>query len=272
MLMPERLPPQEADERGCPEAAEQKPRHPANAHPGEEREPQRAHNAELHPLLREPRRNGIDQLPVEEQHLEQRHGDLYQHHEDDLPDLSSLDRVVEHLDAGEAAGDQDVQEDPQDSHEQHGVHLVARQVRQQLAHRRAKREREDHRLDGGPDDEQEERQPPARSRGEAGAAPRQRAPRRNRRRESNGTPSLASPRSTTTRPRSSSTASTGSSSTAPAGRYRWAVACTGSLFRVGLRTAGGRVPPYDSASLIATRPGLSSAAAVTQVTAGLRLA
>src|SRR5207245_1315650 len=64
MLMPERLPPQEADERGCPEAAEQKPRHPANAHPGEEREPQRAHNAELHPLLREPRGNGIDQLPV----------------------------------------------------------------------------------------------------------------------------------------------------------------------------------------------------------------
>src|SRR5207244_12369879 len=57
------------------------------------------------PLLCQPRRDGVDQLAVQEEHFEQGDGDLDQHHRDDLPHRPRLDRLVQHLDAGEAAPD-----------------------------------------------------------------------------------------------------------------------------------------------------------------------
>src|SRR5205823_13923021 len=63
-------------------------------------------------LLRQPRRDGVDQLAVQEEHLEQGNRQLDQHHRDDLPDRARLDRLVQHLDAGEAAPDDDEQKEP----------------------------------------------------------------------------------------------------------------------------------------------------------------
>src|SRR2546425_2446576 len=51
------------------------------------------------------------------------------------------------------------QEEPQEHDEGQRVHLVARQVREQLAHRRTQREGEDRGLDGGPEQQQDERDP-----------------------------------------------------------------------------------------------------------------
>src|SRR2546430_16385187 len=71
-----------------PEPAEQEPRHAADASPAEECQPERADHAELDPLLGEPRGDGVDQLAIQEQHLEQGDRDLDAHHRDDLSERS----------------------------------------------------------------------------------------------------------------------------------------------------------------------------------------
>src|SRR5438067_175830 len=80
------------------EAAEQEPGHATHADPPEERQSDRPEDAQLDPLLREPGRHRIDQLAIEEQHLEHRDGDFDQNHEDDVAGLPRLDGVIQHLD------------------------------------------------------------------------------------------------------------------------------------------------------------------------------
>ncbi len=163
----EGLPAEQCDQRGRAKAAKQEPCHAAHADPPEEREPDRAEYAELNTLLGKPRGHGIHQFAIEEEHLEHRDRDFNEDHEDDVAGLARLDRLIQHLNAREAAGDDDREENPEDEDQREAVDFVAREVREQLAHRGPQREREDRRLDRGPDDEEEERRP-----GNAGTARR----------------------------------------------------------------------------------------------------
>ena len=65
-------------------------------------------------LLDDPGRDGVDQLPIEEHHLEEHDEHFDQGDLDDELDLPLLDRLDQRLDAGEAAHDQQEQEAPED--------------------------------------------------------------------------------------------------------------------------------------------------------------
>src|SRR2546426_9206279 len=77
--------------------AEQEPGHAAHTHPAEEGETDGTEDAELDSLLREPRRHGVDELTIEEQHLEHRDRDLNENHEDDIADRKSTRLNSSHL-------------------------------------------------------------------------------------------------------------------------------------------------------------------------------
>src|SRR5205814_6763703 len=62
-----RPPRDEGEHRRCPELAEQEPRHAADTDPSERRQGKRDPEAQLHTrLLRDPRRQRVDELTVEE--------------------------------------------------------------------------------------------------------------------------------------------------------------------------------------------------------------
>ena len=173
----ERLATEQSNQRGCAEATEQEPRHATHADPAEERESDRAEHSQLDPLLGQPRRHRVDQLTIQEQHFEHGDCDLDQDHEDDIAGLPLLDGLIQHLNAGKAAGDDDRQENPQNQNQREAVDLVSREVGQQLAHRGPQGKREDRRLDRGPHDQQDEGRPR-----DAGAT-RRRVEHRERRRD-----------------------------------------------------------------------------------------
>src|SRR3954470_8187889 len=87
-------------------AAKEEPGHTADTEPAGESHGKSADDAHVEALLRHPWSDGIYQLTIQEQHLE--HGDhrLDENHRDDLPVLAALDRIVEGLNAGEAAADE----------------------------------------------------------------------------------------------------------------------------------------------------------------------
>ena len=82
------------------------PRTPTQPNVASERVKHDARAELLARLLRNPGRERIDQLPVEKHHFERHHEHLDEQHLDEVFVLVVLHRVGEHLNAGEAAHDQ----------------------------------------------------------------------------------------------------------------------------------------------------------------------
>ena len=110
-----RSPRDEGEHGRCSELPEQEPGHAADADPAERRQQERDGEAELHArLLRDPRRQRVDQLPVEEDDLEEHHEQLHDHHLcDELP-LPLLHGVHQRLYAREAPHDEQQEEEVED--------------------------------------------------------------------------------------------------------------------------------------------------------------
>src|SRR5207237_504932 len=85
IALPASAAPDEGEHRRCPELAAQKPLHAADTDPAERRQGQRDREPQLHArLLRDPRRQRVDELPVEEDDLEEHHEELDHDHLDDV--------------------------------------------------------------------------------------------------------------------------------------------------------------------------------------------
>src|SRR5213594_3631998 len=155
-----RPPRDKREHRRRSELAEQEPRHAADTDPTERRQQERDREAQLHTrLLRNPRHQRVDELPVEEYDLEEHHEQLHDDHLDDVLPLPLLQSVHQGLNAREATHDEQQQEEVQDGARETRRRLATDEVGEELGHGRHERVAEDGGLEHAPEDEHHERDP-----------------------------------------------------------------------------------------------------------------
>ena len=110
-------------------------------------------------LLGNPWRDGVDQLAVEEDHLEEHHRALYDEHLNYCGDVLLLHRVGYDLYAGEASRDEQEEERPQQRRHYARIRIEPSKAAENFNQRRLQGEGKDRRFDRAPYGEDHERDP-----------------------------------------------------------------------------------------------------------------
>ncbi len=156
------LPRQNREQRWSSETAEQEPRHAAHTKPAERGQSECRANSKLHRaarLLGDPRRDRVDQLAVEEDHLEEHDRALYDEHLNYGSCLLRLDCFSDDLHAGEASRHEHEQEHPKERRHHAWVRIEPGETAEHFIECRLEREGEDRRFDSAPDGEYQECDP-----------------------------------------------------------------------------------------------------------------
>src|SRR2546423_2228563 len=144
------------------EATEQEPRHTAYAQPAKGCKGEGRGKSELNRTTRlrgDPRRDGVDQLAVEENHLEEHYRALDNEHLYYSSRLLRLDCFSHDLHAGEASRHQHEQEHPQQPRHHARVRIEPGEPAEYFIARRLQCQGKDRRFDGAPNREYHEREP-----------------------------------------------------------------------------------------------------------------